>query len=205
MMKVIVFGATGRTGRLVCQQALKAGHEVTAFGRSAEKLAAIDPSIAPSQGDVMQPEAVTKGIAGKDAAIVCLGSNNLKDTTTLTTGTGNVIEGMNARGAKRLVVLSAAGVSESWQQISWLSKLLFKTLLRNIFADHHAQEALVEQSQLNWTIVRAAVLSNKSATGQCTASNSAPIKGITRADLAQFLVAQVADKTHSKGKISVTG
>ena len=204
-MKVIVFGATGQTGRLVCQQALKAGHEVTAFGRSAEKLAAIDPNIAPFQGNAMQPESVAKGIAGKDAAIVCLGSNNLKDTTTLTTGTDNVIEGMKAHGAKRLIVLSAAGVSESWQQISWLSKLLFKTLLRNLFADHHAQEALVEQSQLNWTIVRAAVLNNKPATGQCTASNSAAIKGITRADLAQFLVAQVTDKTHSKGKISVTG
>ena len=37
-MKVIVFGATGKTGQHVLSAALTQGHEVTAFGRSVERI-----------------------------------------------------------------------------------------------------------------------------------------------------------------------
>ena len=36
-MKLIVFGATGKTGQHVCRQALEQGHDVTAFARSIGK------------------------------------------------------------------------------------------------------------------------------------------------------------------------
>ena len=104
----------------------------------------------------------------------------------------------------RLVITSAAGADQSWSQISWGHRLFFKMMLRNVFAGHQAQEALVRKSHLDWTIVRAAVLSGKPAAGNYTASNTAAVKRISREDLADFLVKQVVDSTYTRQAISVT-
>ena len=50
-MKLTVFGASGRTGRHVVEQALGGGHEVTAFVRSASKLSLTDDRLTVVEGD----------------------------------------------------------------------------------------------------------------------------------------------------------
>jgi hypothetical protein len=95
-------------------------------------------------------------------------------------------------------------VEESWAQISWFSRLLFKTLLRNIFSDHNAQEVIVKESSLDWTIVRSAVLTDQLASGVYTASNTETVRRINRADLAEFLVKEVTDTTYIQQAISIT-
>ena len=163
-----------------------------------------DPKLHIVQGDVFDTASVATAVIDHDAAIVCLGSSGLSDKTTLTTGTKNIIDGMTRHNVKRLVILSAAGVNESWAQIGWLSRILFKTMLRNLFADHHAQEALINVSSLDWTIVRPAILKDEPGTGNYTASNTAKVKQINRADVADFLVKQVTDTTYLKQAISIT-
>lgn len=203
-MKVIVFGATGKTGQHVLRAALAQGHEVTAFGRSVDRININDPALAVHKGDVFDNESVAGAVAGHDAVIVCLGSTGLRDKTTLAAGTAAVIDAMVAHDIQRLVVMSAAGVGDSWQQIPRSSRLLFRTMLRNVFADHEAQEAIVGQSPLDWTIVRAAVLKDDPATGRYTATNTGPNTRITRADAAAALVDQLDDTTYIRAAISVT-
>ncbi len=203
-MRVIVFGATGKTGQQVCRQALAQGYRVTAFTRSAHKIDRQDAALEVAQGDVMDSESVAAALAGHDAAIIALGSNGLRDRTTLSAGTANVVAGMCDHSVGRLVVLSAAGVGESWRQVPWLPRLMFRTLLRNIYADHTAQEGLVRESSLDWTIVRAAILTDVPASGRYTADNVGRVGRIGREDLAHFLVAQVRDETYRKQAISVT-
>ena len=203
-MKVIVFGATGKTGQHVLRAALAQGHEVTAFGRSVDRIDINDPALETHKGDVFDTDSVSAAMAGHDAVIVCLGSTGLRDKTTLATGTAAVIDAMVAHDVQRLVVMSAAGVGDSWQQIPRSSRLLFRTMLRNVFADHQRQEAIVEQSSLDWTIVRAAVLKDDPAAALYTATNTGPNTRITRADAAAALVDQLDDSTHVRAAISVT-
>ena len=203
-MKIVVFGATGKTGQHVCRRALEEGHKVTAFTRSVNKIDGDIPGLRAAQGDVHDAESVGAAIANQDAAIVALGSNGLGDKTTLAAGTRNVVDGMTRHNVRRIVVLSAAGVGESWRQTPLLARIMFKTLLRNIYADHVAQEALVEQSSLDWTIVRAAILKDNPPTGKYTARNSGKVKHISRADLADFLVKQVSDSAYPEQAISIT-
>ena len=202
-MKVIVFGSTGKTGQHVLRSALEQGHDVTAFTRSPSK---IDPDTAVhvAQGDVGDAGSVAEAIAGHQAAIVVLGSNGLRDTTTLTSGTRAVVDGMTVHDVQRLVVLSAAGVGDSWGQIPLLSRVMFKTLLRNIHADHTAQEAVVRASSLDWTVVRPGLLNDEPASGRVTATNEGKIARISRADLAEFLVEEASARAYSKQAISVT-
>ena len=202
-MRVIIFGATGKTGQHATRRALEDGHEATAFGRSVEKLDA-EAGLTLAQGDVFDAEVVTDAVVGHEAVIVCLGSTSLKDRTTLTRGTQHIVDAVDRHGVVRLVVVSAAGVGESWGQIPISSKLMFKTMLRNVFADHQAQEELVRRSNADWTIVRAAVLSDKLESRSVTASNAGRTKRIHRAALAGFLVDQLNDSTYSRQAISVT-
>ena len=204
LIKIIVFGATGRTGKLVCKRILNSGVIVTGFGRSAEKIKTIDKKIRTSQGDIFDKDKVSQAVSNHDAVIVCLGSINLKDSSTLSSGTQNIVDAMSYHKVKRLVLISAAGVNESWSQISFLPRLMFKTILRNIFKDHHTQESIVKKSSLDWTIVRPAVLNDQPASGKCRASNSGSVRKISRADLADFLVKQISDKSYIRQAISVT-
>lgn len=203
-MRAIVFGATGKTGQLVLRAAIAGGHQVTAFGRSADRLDIDDPALTVFKGDVFDSEAVASAVAGHDAAIICLGSTSLRDKTTLSAGTQAVVESLVEHGVERLVVMSAAGVGVSWKQIPWTSRILFRTLLRNVFADHQAQEAIVERSPLNWTTVRAAVLKDGPATGGYTVTNTGRITRINRADAAACLVDQLSDTGHLRTAVSVT-
>ena len=202
-MKVVVFGATGKTGQHVWRAALEQGHDVTAFTRSPHKIGG-NPDLRIVQGDVTDAASVAEAIAGHDAAIVALGSNGLRDRTTLATGTKAVVDGMVLHAVERLVVLSAAGVGDSWGQVSLLARVLFKTLLRNIHADHTAQEAIVRASSLDWTIVRAAVLSDDPASGKTNATKTGKIVRIGRADLAVFLVKEADEGAYGRQTISVT-
>jgi len=202
-VRVIVFGATGKTGRHVARLALEHGHEVTAFGRSADRLDP-QPGLIVFKGDVLDSGAVGAAVEGCDGAVICLGSAGLRDATTLADGTANIVVAAEGCGVGRLVVLSAAGVGDSWAQIPWSSRLLFKTMLRNIIADHRAQEAVVERSGADWTIVRSAVLTDKPATGSVTATKTSPTRRISRADLAGYLVDQLSDDSLTRQTISVT-
>ncbi len=203
-MKIVVFGATGKTGRHVVTSALEQGHQATAFGRSVDRLDIAEDGLQTYKGDVFDRESVSAAVAGHDAAIVCLGSTGLRDATTLATGTKAVVDGMEEHGVGRLVVLSAAGVGDSWQQVPWSSRLMFRTMLRKVFADHEAQEAVVRASGLDWTIVRAAVLKDDPATGAYTLTSSGKTNKINRADVAQCLVDQLDDPTYRHQAVSVT-
>jgi len=201
-MKIVVFGATGKTGELAWQQAVAAGHSVTVFGRSVEKRYASE-QIAKVQGDVLEPGAVSRAIANQDAVLVCLGPPNTKDTSTLTTGATHIKDAMIEHNVKRVIFISAAGVEDSWQRIPWYSKLLFSTLLKTILAGHAREEAIFSSTNLDWTALRAAVLTSKPAT-EVVASNTVATKTVSRAALAKFMVEQLLSKEYLKQAICIT-
>ncbi len=202
-MKVIVFGATGKTGEHCWRKAVAANHDVTVFGRSVERRYAQE-SVHKSQGDVLDAQAVSKAVAGQDAVLVCLGPVGLKDRVTLSTGAANIRDVMLEHGVKRVVFVSAAGVGDSWTRIPWYSKILFSTMLKTILAEHAREEEIFADDRLDWIAVRAAVLSEKPGTGRVLASNTATTKTIPREDLAGFLVDQLGSNNHLKQAICVT-
>ena len=202
-MRVVVFGATGKTGEHAWQLLLEGGHDVTVFGRSVERRYADEP-VARVQGDVLDADAVAKAVEAQDAVLVCLGPVSTKDQSTLSDGAANIASAMKARGIRRVVFISAAGVGESWKQMPWYLKLVCRAMLRTILAEHAREEEIFASSALDWTAVRAAVLTNKPATGRIVASNAGPIKTIPRADLAAFLVAELVNQDYVNRAISVT-
>ena len=192
-MKILIFGATGSTGRLLVQGAREWGHQVTAFVRDPSKLDRRDVHFI--QGDVTDPESVRQAIAGKDAVISALGSRSRNRDPDLVAGMRNIVEAMQDCDAKRLIYMSSMGVGESRQQLGFLGRhVIAPLLLRNALLDHGENESTISASDLQWTIVRPTQLTDdpqgeyRSGEGIKASDSSS---AISRASVAHFMLDQL--------------
>jgi len=201
-MNVLVFGASGGTGRELVKQALTQGHSVTAFVRDPTKFEIKHANLKVVQGDVANYESVARALQNQDATICALGSSTpLRRDPTLIDGVRHIIKAMEQAGVQRLIYLSFLGVRDGRNQLSFLGKYIVAPLvLRNVVADHEVKERLIKQSRLKWTIVRPPRLTNGQRTdayrsGEGIAANSI-IPTISRADVADFMLKQLTDDTY---------
>ena len=191
-MKVVVFGANGKTGSLVVDKAIEAGHSVTVFVHDAGQTER--PGVSIVRGDAGDPEAVRGAIAGQDAVIDTIGGKTpYKDTELERTAAKNIVDAMQAEGVKRLIVVSMMGIGESAVQAPfWYEYLLMPTFLRGSSKDKTAMEDEVKASGLEFVIARPPILTEDAATGSILlVPQDAKGHTITRADLAKFLVDQL--------------
>src|SRR5262249_29734473 len=124
------------------------------------------PRLTRIPGDVSDAPAVTRAVAGTEAVICTLGASNpLRPYPAFRAGVRHLLEAMRDTGVGRLVYLSFLGVPAGRHQLRWPFRSLVPLLLRGSIADHEANEAAIQQSELAWTIVRAPKLNNGSPTG----------------------------------------
>jgi uncharacterized protein YbjT (DUF2867 family) len=199
-MKLVIFGATGTVGRQVVEQALEQGHTVIAFARNLTKLDIQHPHLGFAQGDVMDASAVEQAIRGQDAVVCVLGAGKQLKSTIRSEGTRQIIQAMEKVGIRRLICLSTLGTGDSWGNLDFYWKyIMFGFILRQVFADHERQEALVRNSNLDWTIVRPGALTDGPLTGQYRHSFPSSDRNIalqvSRADVADFILKQLSDQS----------
>lgn len=206
-MKLIVFGATGTIGRHLVNQALEGGHAVTAFARNPAALEFRHDALSLRAGDVLDRSVVTAALATHDAAFICLGAGLSGGVRA--TGTKHVVEGMAEHGIKRLIGLSTLGAGDSRVHLNFFWKyVMFGLLLRRVLADHEAQESIIQDSRLDWTIVRPAAFTDEPASGhykhgELTAETDLSLK-ISRADAAGFMLRQLEDDAYMHGTPAVS-
>ncbi len=198
-MKLTIFGATGSIGLQLVEQALEAGHRVTAFVRTPAKLTIKHNNLQVVQGDVLNLAAVVQAVAGQEAVLCALGAG-LKGKLRAA-GTRNIIQAMAQAGVERLICQTTLGVGDSWANLNFYWKyIMFKGLLGQAYADHVQQEAFVKQSALKWTIVRPGAFTAGPRTGQYRHGFAATDKttklSISRADVADYMLKQLTDDTY---------
>ena len=205
-MKLIVFGATGKIGLEIVKQSLAQEHEVTAFVRDPAKMTLEKDHFRLITGDVFDFAAVVQAVQGQDAVICSLGTNSLGKTTVRSAGTDNIIKAMAKKQIKRLLVVSAMGIGESWSTLSTTNKIFFNTVLRNTRKDHEKQETLVKESSLDWTIVRPSGLTDtaKTETYDVGENITAKTSRIARADVAHFIVKEMTDDAFVCKAVTIT-
>lgn len=210
-MNVLVFGATGATGREVVEQALDRGHSVRAFVRNPDKFRISHARLALAVGEVTERASVEQAVGGTDAVISALGSgNSLGPDPALVDGVRNIIQAMDRAGVRRLVYLSMLGVGGTGWQLGLIDRyLVLPLLLRNVMNDHASKEEFIRRSALDWTIVRPPRLTNGSFTGEYRCGEDVREKSllasISRADVADFMVKQLADDRYVHGTPAVLG
>ena len=203
-MRIVVFGASGRTGQEIVRQLLLAGHQVTAFVRSPEKLQVQSPRLRIAKGDVLDEISVLGAIRGQQAVISVLGRPTadalLHPNQELSKGVASIIKAMKLEGVKRFILVSSFGAGST---VWWPEKLFLRLALHNLFDDPALQERLVRRSKLDWTILRPTLLTSAAGTGSYTASSEIyvhPFSHIARADVA----ACIRDCLHSPSTVHQT-
>jgi len=157
-MKLFVLGATGGVGQHVVDQALAAGHSVTASARSA--FAREHEALSVVTGDATAAGVLHEQVPGHDAVICAIGGG-LSERSARTEATANLVAAMAAHGVPRLVVVSSLGAGDSYGRVGFATKAIVKTLLRNAIHDHDGQEAAVRGATgLVSTILRPGGLSD---------------------------------------------
>jgi putative NADH-flavin reductase len=201
-MRVVIFGASGATGRPLVAQALSHGHRVTAFVRH---IARLQPQADPAdivEGDVANAASVARAIEGHEGVLCALGAATpLRRDPTLVDGVRHIVRAMEQYEVPRLVYLSFLGVRGGREQLSALGRLVVAPLLmRNVVADHEAKERVIRASALDWIIVRPPRLTNGARRGTYRAGTeiraTSVIPRISRADLADFMLRQLIDDTY---------
>ncbi|MES1217503.1 MAG: SDR family oxidoreductase [Bacteroidota bacterium] len=196
-MNILILGATGATGLELVNQALTQGHVVTAFVRDPSKLKIIHEKLTVIKGNVLDKDVLIKPLKGKDAVLSALGvGKSLKSSNLISNAVSLLIPAMNATNIKRLIFLSAFGVGQTFKQASFIQKLIFRTFLKNIYADKSKADEQILGSTLDWTLVYPVVLTNAPARGKYKAAEKLQMKGmpkISRADVADFMLRQLTD------------
>jgi uncharacterized protein YbjT (DUF2867 family) len=195
-MRIVVFGASGGTGRHAVHRATSAGHQVTAVTRR--------PGVFADAGvrEVVVPELTVPGaldhvVQDQDAVISALGTNAKGPVSVCAEGIRAVLTAMERTGTRRLVAVSAHGAAETHDR-SLYSLALWATLADKM-RDKEAMERLIQDSGVDWTIVRPPALSNKPGRGRYRTGTDLRIRltsAISRADLGDFLVREAQNPTY---------
>ena len=217
-MKLTIFAATGRIGRHALDQAVAAGHDVTAVVRDPTKLAGVDARIVAADLAAPDQAALESAVGGADAVLSGLGPRSKADAGIASRGTRAIVEAMQVRGVQRLVVVSAAPIGTVPSPArptpprddpgdGFFMRNLFSHVAHMAFREHYADLALTEDivrsSRLDWTIVRPPKLTDKTPTGTYRTAIGQNIRGgwsVPRADVADLML-RVLERPETVGAV----
>jgi putative NADH-flavin reductase len=206
--RILMLGATGRTGSLALEYALAQGLEVTALVRRPAAVTVQSDRLSVVEGSPLNAADVKTALAGCDAVVSALNNNRTSDnpwakrlspSLFMTQSIRNCLTAMNEQGVRRIVVLSSVGVNESFDDAVFLMRWLIRNSnLQYTFQDHDAQESELRRSGLEWTAVRAALLTGgKKLKSLVTSYRNypKPARTISRLHTARYLIDCLDDKT----------
>src|SRR5205823_6645576 len=196
ILKVVVFGAAGQTGRLLTERAVADGHQVTAFVRDPARMDLLNGSVRVIQGNVLDSAAVDRAVAGQEAVLVALGTASRRGSPVLPQGIRHILDAMERHGVRRIVVLSAAGALHEpvGSIVGSLGLILARAFLPGVYREHRAMLEELRTRNLDWIAVRPVILTNGPWTGRYrVAAEGIPRGGyrVSRADVADFMIRQL--------------
>ena len=191
--RIAVFGATGRTGQELLGQAHEKGLQVNALVRQPDKLRECRDFVSAIEGNVVDPSAVERVVAGCMAVVSVLGRRQESPADLLTAASLNTVAAMKTEGIKRLVVLVDTGVQDPSDRPPLAQRILrfmLYTMNGRLSRDSRSAARIVSESGLDWTLVRAPILTDGPRTGHYRVGALArgmPLR-ISRADVAEFML-----------------
>lgn len=183
-MKIIVIGATGRSGIIVTERALEQGHAVTAFVRNPGKLNFSHPLLTVMSGDVLDYSSVDQAMGKQEAVLCALGRGQSGPKTSLSEGTKNIVMAMEKYGVRRIICELSVGIDNRPLPPGF----------DEIAIEHRRQLSILRQTHLDWIAVCPPIITEYAATGQYRLMANVMPQGfvqISKFDLADFMLSQL--------------
>lgn len=196
--RVAVLGATGRTGRLLLAQARERGLEVNALARVPAALGDLRGAAKVVEGSAIDPGAVERVVAGCSAVLCAIGQAKDSPDDLLKRATLNMVDAMEKLGVRRLVILSNTAIEDPTDSPPLVQRMLRVALAAmngKLTQDSAGAAEVLARSGLDWTLVRAPILTNGPKTGRYRVgplTKGMPLK-VSRADVAEFMLSCAVD------------
>ncbi len=196
-MNLVIFGASGRTGRHLIEQALQQNHTITAFARTPNKIQIKHERLRIVQGNIHDMDMVEQSVKGHDVVLCALGVNRDEAETALAEGTRNIIQAMKKHGIQRIICVSAIGFLDEKSDflIGKVYLWFFGRFLQKLFGAMKGQYQELKESGLEWIAVRPFLLDEGSRKGdyRVVTTDGIPSKGyrINTGDVAEFMLKQL--------------
>lgn len=213
MSQVVVFGANGRTGRLIVEEALRAGHDVTAAVRTPESFPPLAERTPPCPGrlsvvraDVRDPASVQAAVTGHDAVISAIGPPGRLARGLYSDSARALLPAMERTGVTRVLILSSAGVRHDDPHLALWYRCVARTLMKELYDDMRLMESLFRASTVDWTFVRPTHIQDQAPTGGYRILDGATPKGgwkVSRIDLARFILRELDEHRWSRAAPTV--
>lgn len=165
-MKIVIFGANGRVGKLVVREALKRNHDITAVVHDAPEDMFGD-GVRVIKADIHDRNQVSHAISGQDAVISTLGSWGTQSKDILYSGMKNIIPSMEHASISRIISLTGADARVPGDAPSLSSRIMesiFRVIAPKVFSDGEKHIRLLARSDVEWTVIRSPKMSNGKAT-----------------------------------------
>ena len=201
-MNLTVLGAAGATGVPLVEQAIAAGHQVTALARSAGNLTLTNPNLNVVEGDATDRTVVSQALKGADAVISVIGARG----PVMAEATRALVAAAAQAGPDRILMLSSFAVARD--RLKPFSKLVTRVAMGSQIKDKTAGEEVLRASGLDWTIVYATKLTNGPRTEARVVPETEKVgmsQRIARADLASFLLQAATEGLYSRRDVIITG
>ena len=214
-MRILLLGATGRTGKIILHKAIEDGDKVTAIARDKLKLEGTNAEII--EGTPYDKGTVLTAIKGCDAVVSTLNVSRKSDSPwaklrspkdLMSRSVQNTVEGMKKNNVKRIIVLSTLGAGDSKEKMPMLFNLFISlTNLRYAFKDHTRQEEILAQSDLNWTVIRLPILTNEEGENEVIVNMNDGTKlnrNVNRETVARFILNIINEEKYFKKIIAIS-
>lgn len=180
MKKIIIFGASGRTGKEVFSVAQARGIEARAFDKK-------NPSM----------EELRQGVRGTDGVVMVFGPRPPFKDIFCVDLTKNIISAMATEGVQRVLCQTGAMIGEYSKNRSLLFELFSRRFRKSNpqgYNDRVEQEETIKDSSLEWTIIKPPRLSD--ATRDKAVKEGEQIRvgilsSVSRRNLAGFIVSEL--------------
>ncbi|QKE71912.1 NAD(P)H-binding protein [Arthrobacter citreus] len=204
-MRILLLGATGRVGSFLVDLLLEANFEVTALVRDEKKIKVKHDSLTIIKGNTLNHTDLSLALEHVDGVISAL---NTEGENILSNTMKQLIPLLEMKKIKRFVSIGTAGILQSRVEPTLLRYLSSESKRKSTTAakDHEHAFLLLNQSQLNWTIVCPTYLPDGPITKKFRIEKEIlPIDGqsISTGDTAFFAFNEFFDCKYSKSRVGI--
>ncbi len=213
MQTIALFGGSGRTGVPFIKNSLN-DYKIKALIRNPEKVEIRHKNLEVIQGDVMNLTDINACISGADVVVSLIGHDKNSPASFQTKAVETILESMKNHKVSRIISLTGGGVRDEKVDnpgfmdnlVVFVMKNLAGKGTRNALEDGISHTKAIRRSDLEWTIVRAPMLTREAAKGNIEVGSVGSVKGfkLTREDLAEFLYREIAEKKYIRQMPFVT-
>src|SRR5262249_13586397 len=198
-MRIAIFGASGRTGRQLVDQAVANDHQVTAIVRNPDGLVSgLQGRVRLATADVMDPDAIAPALADADTVVSTLSGPGRAPSSVWSESTRSIADAMREVSVRRYIAITGSMLDTTGDGpfFRYIGKPIARRVLKGSANDMRRAEQLIHENGLEWTIIRAPRLTDRPARGcyRIALERNVPREfSLPRADLATCTLAVLAD------------